>query len=155
MELSAGLGTTAQKERERQGRGKWAQCVLCVLYVGMWSLLLTGCSSAPSRPILGTFTGDEQELAYLEQVRALSPTSLQRPESVHTALLFYRDSKLRQQSLFLQLHRQHPDATPREMTMLVRDALARENRADLVAMPPPSFHCSTVTKGKTESLSCN
>lgn len=152
MESPAGLGTTARKGRERQGRGKWAQCVL---YIAMWSLLLTGCSSAPSRPVLGTFTGDERELAYLEQVRALSPTSLQSPESVHTALFFYRDIKLRQQSLFLQLHRQHPDATPREMTMLVRDALARENRADLLAMPPPSFHCSTVTRGKIESLSCN
>ena len=69
MELSAGLGTTAQKERERQGRGNGRNVFFVFLYVGMWSLLLTGCSSAPSRPILGTFTGDEQELAYLEQVQ--------------------------------------------------------------------------------------
>ena len=130
------------------------KCVLLVLCISIGSLLAAACS-APARLVLGAFTGDERELAYLEQVRALSPTSLQDAESVHMALSVYRDLKLRQQSLFLQLHRQHPDATPREMTMLVRDALAREHRADLLAMPPPSFHCSTVTRGKIESLSCN
>ena len=156
MEVCVKIVSTfeARTHQEANGASDRKRAIL-LLCVSLCCLLIAACTSAPARPVLGAFTGDERELAYLEQVRALSPASLRDPESVHLALSVYRDIKGRQQSLFVQLYRQYPDATPREMSMLVRHALDSEKRADLVAMPVPSFQCSTVTRGKREVLSCN
>jgi hypothetical protein len=123
--------------------------------VALACLLLTACGTTSSRLSLGFFTGDEHEVAYLQYVRLLSPTSLQTEESVHKALSLYRDTKVRQQALFRQFSRQYPQATPEEMTTLVREALLREPNPDLPSFPPPAFLCSSVNMGKTESLSCN
>ena len=126
-----------------------------VFCIAVWCLLMSACGTTTTRPSLGAFTGDEHELAYLHYVRMVSPTSLQTDESIHTALSVYRDSKIRQQALFRRFSREYPRATPQEMTALIREALPRDRNPDLPNLPPPVFLCSSVSTGKTESLSCN
>ncbi len=134
---------------------KTGTAVACVIGLSMSGLLLGACTNPTVRPALGAFTGDEREMAYLDQVRRRDPSALQTPESVHNALSFYRDMKFQQQALFLRFHRQYPQATPQEMATLVQDALPRETRPDLPNIPPPAFQCFSVNAGKNQSLSCN
>lgn len=97
-----------------------------VLGLVIWGLSLASCTHAPTRPVLGAFTGDEREMTYLDQVRRRDPSTLQTPEAVHNALSFYRDMKFQQQALLLPFHRHHPQATPQEMATLVQDAAPRD-----------------------------
>jgi hypothetical protein len=127
----------------------------CALGIAIGGILLGACSRPAVRPALGMFTGDEREVAYLDHVQRMDPTVLQTSESIHNALSFYRDTKFRQQALFLRFNRQYPQATPQEMATLVQDALTRETRSDLPNIPPPRFQCLSVSTGKTQSLSCN
>ena len=149
---ASGWVPAAQTMLDRWRRRGYQQCLLSV---ALLSLLLSACSSTPSRPTLGTFTSDEREVAYLQKIHAISPTTLETPEAVYTALSLYRGTKFRQQALFRQFYQQYPQATPQEMTLLVRDAVARESGADRSTMPPPEFQCSSMTAGKLQVLSCN
>ena len=122
--------------------------------VALWGLLLGACSSPPVRPALGAFTGDEREVAYLDQVQRIDPTVLRTSESIHQALSYYRDVKFKQHALFLRFSRQYPQATPQEMATLVQESLPRETRSD-PNIPLPLFQCLSVRTGKNESLSCD
>lgn len=135
----------------------WRSCAIgaCAFRIALGGILLGACSSPPVRPALGTFTGDEREVAYLDQVQRIDPTVLRTSESIHHALSFYRDMKFQQHALFLRFSRQYPQATPQEMATLVQDALPRETRSDLPNIPPPLFQCVSVSTGKVQSLSCD
>ena len=134
----------------------WTSCAIGAraLEVALWGLLLGACTSPPVRPALGAFTGDEREVAYLDQVQRIDPTVLRTSESIHHALSYYRDMKFQQRALFLRFSRQYPQATPQEMAALVQEALPHETRSD-PNIPLPLFQCLSVSTGKHQSLSCD
>ncbi len=150
-----GLIKTATVPFRAFGTWRMKTALLWVAGMAVGALHFGACTSPPVRPALGAFTGDERELSYLDRVRRVYPTALQTPESVHTALSFYRDMKFQQQALFVRFQRQYPQATPQEMARLVQDALPRQTHADLPNIPPPPFQCFNVNAGKIQSISCN
>ena len=65
MEVGVKIVSTfeARTLQEANGASDRKRAVL-LLCVSLCCLLIAACTSAPARPVLGAFTGDERELAY-------------------------------------------------------------------------------------------
>ncbi len=55
-----------------------------VLGLVIWGLSLASCTHAPTRPVLGAFTGDEREMTYLDQGEGATrlPSRPRRPSTM-------------------------------------------------------------------------